>query len=209
MVLARVGKTLTGLLALAVLFSFSAKPTVEAQVRRPLEDYSEIEKIPGSTRLEYYYLQSPTLALLKEELRKKGPTDLNGKSRDAFTYWRISWQWPQEIADWRDLRCKIQTRVTLPRWNPVKMPPDHELRKWRDFTAALAHHEANHLRNVLTRYDEPCAAIRELVSELGAPPSKQLAQARADDKLQELRRFDLEYDRSTDHGRTEGVRLSP
>ncbi len=205
--MASIFRVIVLLVVLAVFFELST--LVVAQPREPLEDYSEITEFASNVRIEYFYLESPTLAALIEELREKGPNDLQGKSRDAFTYWRISWRWPEDLAGWLELRCKLQARVTLPRWNPVRVPRPDEIERWRDFTKLLSRHEANHLRNVVKGYDQPCAAMRELAQKLGVAPTKEAAQQLADLKLEELRQFDRQYDITTDHGRTEGVRLKP
>jgi predicted secreted Zn-dependent protease len=161
-------------------------------------------------RTNFYVVSGTTARELRQSIHKSNPWKALGPM-DGRTDWRMEWRLGYGPAEsgCRLHRLDLTTIITLtlPRWNP---PPDAlpELRvKWANYLKALTLHEEGHKRNALAA----AAAAEKLPEKSRTYAScRELAETinKAIEKLVAAhRQKDLDYDRETQHGQTQGARF--
>ena len=140
---------------------------------------------------------------IRASLRQNGPADSHATPRDAFTRWKIRWDWrlvKRGFIDPRSVTVSVEAQVSAPvlsAQNPVSP-------RWADFRIKLIRHELRHLRNALDGARELASQFQEGETQHLMPVA--VAHRLADLVIEKTRAADREYDELTDHGRTEGVR---
>jgi predicted secreted Zn-dependent protease len=162
-------------------------------------------------QIEYYEVRGATVDALRRELDARGPFGDSGRRGDGLTRWNIAWRYG---LDSNAARCTasniivdLDIRMILPRWaKPADVNPNLVAR-WNRYVAALRLHEDGHRELAET-------AAREVRQRLAAEPVardcdrlRKRMDSRANERLNELRREQAEYDRVTDFGKQQGVRL--
>jgi len=153
-------------------------------------------------RIVYYDIGGATEEELRAHLDKIGPVDSSGYKGDALTEWEVSWNWPgygTESCDLNQADVSYTVKVIFPRWEPPEDAPNNLVLKWFNYTYRLAKHEQGHVDHLVDNYEIVLAAIKRATCET--------ADAAAEAALEPLRSFDLEYDRQTRHGATQGARF--
>jgi predicted secreted Zn-dependent protease len=161
--------------------------------------------------IEYYRVRGGTVDVLRRELDARGPIGDSGRRGDGLTRWHIAWRYGLDSNAGRCTASRIvvdlEIRMILPRWDrPVGADPNLVAR-WNRYLAALRTHEDGH------RYRAEAAA-REVRQRLAAEPGmrdcdrlRKHMDSKANALLNELRGKQADYDRDTDYGKTQGVRL--
>ena len=184
--------------ALAVAF-LALFPVALAQTQNRLE-----------WRTNYYSVTGMSLGEIRRSMDQsrpwKDPPDQTGS-----TEWQIEWRF--EVTPAEDgCRCKSFTTTTtitntLPRWTPLAEAPAELKAAWTRFIKALGEHEAGHSRLALAA----AADLHKRMKELGKGADCDGLRKRINDLaarvLEEYRQRDVEYDRRTRHGATQGVAL--
>lgn len=150
--------------------------------------------VPGAEML-YYTVNGATERELSREIQLKGPQEYA-----AYTGWEVSWTWPGYGSLLCDVSSPIvdaEVTVTFPRWDPPVNAPPELIVKWAGFSQALAVHEQGHVDNVYGSLPRIEAAIENA--------DCLTAEAAAQAIIQEMNQFDLDYDRDTGHGRSQGA----
>lgn len=171
-----------------ILRGLAARPTVEV-VRYPVTGHSAEE--------------------LRRELDTKGPSDLQGRRGDAFTHWKVNWRWRRDangkpIFDPPLIETRI--RVTLPQWQAPAGTHESLRTEWDDFMQALIHHEMQHVQHA---EDIQTRILERLKLESGErqPISATAANKIVRSVVDEARAQDLLLDKTTQHGKSQGVRF--
>lgn len=150
--------------------------------------------VPGAEML-YYTVNGATEKELSREIQLKGP-----QGYAAYTGWEVSWTWP----GYGSLLCDVSSpivdavvTVTFPSWDPPAKASPELIEKWARFIAALAVHEQGHVDHVYESLPRIEAAIENA--------DCLTAEAAAQEIIREMNQFDLDYDRETSHGRSQGA----
>jgi predicted secreted Zn-dependent protease len=164
---------------------------------------------PGDISVQYYDIDGATLAELKAEITRKGPTDKFGVRRDAFAAWHMTWRWPRGSAGeplYGDTTVNCTGTVTLPRWEPPADSDPSVRSEWQRYIEAMMRHERRHLAHCFAERKNVRAALErahredpDLTTEEANRIVRQI--------LKQIHAKDRAYDTATDHGRNEGVRL--
>jgi predicted secreted Zn-dependent protease len=165
--------------------------------------------ITGDT-VGHYPISGASDTELRREMNAKGPSGSGGRRFDAYTRWNISWRYTYREAGGV---CRIDTvttdvkvTMTLPEWRDERTAPEQLRKRWSAYVTALTAHEMGHRNNGLE-------AAREIDSGIGAMTHTSCnalgnaANALGNQILRKYNERDLDYDRSTDHGRTQGARF--
>lgn len=148
----------------------------------------------------YYDVNGSSETDLREQLNTLSPTDYTGYRGDAVTSWDIRWTWDgygTESCDLSSVTVTYDIRVQFPRWSPGKDVSHELIEKWNAYLRALAEHEKGHVDNVVATLPLVVQAIREGTCTT--------ADARAQAVLTGIRQYDLDYDKNTGHGATQGA----
>ncbi len=151
--------------------------------------------------VQYYDVSGRSVAEIRAAINRVRPRDPNdGLAVDAVNRWYISWRWPSNGRGGCDLaRTEMRFTATLrmPRLVNRAVTPRAVLARWDAYMAALARHEAGHLRHAYDNMGSVLRAIRastcNRANEAGRAAVRVLA------------RWDVTYDRQTRHGFTQGA----
>lgn len=156
--------------------------------------------IPNLT-VEYYDVRGRNLFEIRRDLNRLRPRDPNDRlGVDAVSRWYMSWRWPTGADGGCDLAAtdlRFSATLRMPRLVDTAGTPEAVLIRWRRYMVALEGHEAGHIRHAWDNRAQVLAAIRAS-SCAGANDAGQAATAA-------LARWDLDYDRTTRHGFTQGA----
>ena len=158
-------------------------------------------QIPDA-RIIYYDINGASAEELRTQLNLLRPVGVDGYKGDATTKWLIYWNWPGYGTSDCDVALAwifYDIEVILPRW---KMPADAQpelIRHWASYMEALIEHEKGHVEYVVDHSSYVLDAIKQSDCET--------AEAEANKILQAIRQHDIEYDKATDHGKTQGARF--
>lgn len=157
-------------------------------------------------KLTTYEISGNSPEDLRAQMLEKGPRDIYGIRRYAEVQWKASWRWDKEAeAHNRAINLRVAAEVVLPKWvNREQADPQLQAR-WDSFTQRLLAHETNHLRNLEQSLPELRLALQSAASKKSATEKE--INAAGQRVLRKIRELDREYDRSTLHGKTEGITL--
>lgn len=195
--LTRMAFLLASVLISLACVSFTPEKTTQSPAPTPVLEVD----IPDA-KVHYYTIYGDTQEKLRAQLDFKAPVGFDGYRGDATTYWYISWNWPgygRSNCQLERARVSLDVSVTFPRWKPPPSAPPELIEKWNRYVLALAQHEANHVKNVVTLAPKVNDAIQAATC--------QTAEAAAQQVLNEIRHGDAQYDARTNHGETEGARF--
>lgn len=130
---------------------------------------------------------------------------------DAHTAWKIEWTFSmtssQTACRVHSFATKTAITMTLPKWTSNPSAPQALARRWESYLAALKVHEEGHKQIALAA----AAEIQKRVKALKPAPECDALSASvnntARDVIAEYRQKEIEYDRKTDHGATQGARF--
>lgn len=153
-----------------------------------------------NVEIRYYDVSGRTERAIRESINARRPRDPNdGRPVDAVARWTMQWRWPARGAACDLARATVEFRATvlMPRLVDTGRVPAGLLARWRAYVAALETHEAGHVRYPFEHVGEVAAAIR----------SSRCANANdaARVAVAAIARHDVDYDRATRHGATQGA----
>lgn len=160
------------------------------------------QEFPNSSQ-DFYKISGRTIPEIKAELKQKGPKDLFGNQRDAFTRWNISWKWPVEkgVPQYSRTVVSLALKFTLPE-KTMKLSPQDEV-KFDAYMNAMKKHEMHHAVGAVAIRKKVEDELRKLADTTSATKANKIAET----ILDELRAYDINYDQTTHHGLVEGVHL--
>lgn len=135
-----------------------------------------------NAQVESYFISGSTVEELREEMNKKGPHGWHG-----YTEWHLNWDC-KEIS--------VTCTVTLPFWKTGQSTPEVK-KRYRMYWNRLALHEQGHVDIVTRLVDTNRVRVKSM--ECGA------ANRSWADTLARINRESAEYDRKTEHGKTQGA----
>lgn len=160
--------------------------------------------------VERYVISGATAAALRHEMNTKGPQGV-GRRFDGFTKWHVSWRWRYQSSGAgcviESVRTTVTVNTTLPRWEDEHRADHATQQRWARYLSALEHHEEGHRRNgVAAGHD-----IDQIVATM--PPAASCdalganANALGKSIIQKYVQRDVDYDRDTRHGVTQGAQF--
>ncbi len=143
-------------------------------------------------------------------MSRRGPIDrISGARFDANTDWSIKWNYHysqhgnQCAVD--AVYGKVDILFTLPKWNQPAQADALLISEWNDYLAALKNHENGHKAHGVAAIQ----GVLQTLATLPAYPScKELevtANAAAQKVVKSYNQQDVQYDRLTRHGLTQGA----
>ena len=193
-----------GFLALLSLL-FAMCIATRAEVAPPT-----VEGFHTTSRNTPWELQGNSIPALLAEKSVKGPPG-QGEHFFANTHWDLHWSYRYEEKDGGYVITLLSVTVDLQYTMPRRaLPPgaaDQVAAQWARFMKALTTHEIGHAENAtqhgkalytLLRKPRVFASVQELKDFIAAEGDQCIADARA---------ADVEYDRKTQHGTTQGATL--
>lgn len=163
----------------------------------------------ATVRTETYDIYGTTAHELREQMALFGVTWRDGKKYDAlttwFTRWRYTWESGVYACEITGVQTSVEVLYRLPKWvNEEKATPVLRNR-WKHYMANLMVHENGH-------EDLGIAAAAEIEKAIGSMPAERTCEALetaantlGEQILDKYRELEVDYDRKTGHGRTQGA----
>ena len=184
----------------SLLHASSERPTVP-EVVRPTTAFQNA----------YYVVHGRLSRELRAQINQYGPCDAAGNRHWAYTAWRVDSLFTTRttpagvVVD--GVEVKVAVVRTLPQW-PASADDPPELRtQWESFVSALAIHEDGHTEIAKRAAAELLSALLELKPAPDEASLRQCADAAKRHIFERAHGEEADYDRSTDHGRTQGAVL--
>lgn len=156
--------------------------------------------IPGVT-IVYYPVDGADAQAVRRAIDVIRPTDAHDGTRvDALSEWDVRWSWPRRPrggCNLRAARLRYRATVRMPQLAPTARLTVAEQIDWDRYIAALARHEAGHVRYSYDHRGDILAAIRRAT----CPTADRAARA----ALAKLDAYHIAYDRETGHGASQGA----
>ena len=173
--------------------------------------YGLTRVVRGAERTKYYDVAGQSATELRESLNRHRSVDPDGMPHDAVTLWYARWQYRTATSGRgcavASFEVSLEIVTTLPRWTNEAAAPSSLVARWRSYYEALLRHEDGH--KAIAK--ETAAAIRTAGTNVQSSSScAELAGAIdkvANDVLKEYREKQRQYDKETQHGRTQGARF--
>lgn len=147
------------------------------------------------------------------EMQRKGPgTDEIGVRLGLHvSQWRWSFRYGEDPGGrcrLREARVLLRSTVVLPDWTNVSTVRPEVARGWREFVTALRGHEEGHRSRAKAQGVFLWQSLLGLEART-CDDLQRLVEATAEQVIEEGREAQLEYDRHTGHGATQGAVWPP
>lgn len=159
-----------------------------------------LSEVPNVS-FDYYPVSGRTIIDIARSLERSRPTDPNdGQKVTALTNWTMGYSWNEDDRGGCDLShamLRFQATIIFPRLVAKADLPADVRQRWRAFSDALLRHESNHVRYAWTHRGDVLRAVQASSCSRAAADGNRAIGA--------IVEHDLEYDRATRHGETEGA----
>ena len=160
-------------------------------------------------RSETYDVDGRSIAELVTSIRERGPR-IDDHGFGARTHWSVRWRYGYRAvgAECRPTQIDLELEivVTLPVWRPGPEVAPDVVARWEAFSEGLSRHEAGHRDNAVEAARRVRDAVREARAVSCVEMEREVNRAAREIVARHHQR-DLDYDRETDHGRTQGAVL--
>jgi len=155
-----------------------------------------------------YQINGNTSQELREQMNSLGPFD-HGKRYDAYTAWNIQWRYKysdtQSGCKMEKVHVNLDITYTFPEWKNFAEANTELKEKWDKYLSNLRRHENTHAANG----EEAAAEVEYVLQNFPVMQSCQTLQALANRRAQQIimhmNERDVEYDKNTRHGITQGA----
>lgn len=160
------------------------------------------------SQVNYYTITGTTASALRQQMNQLGPPGNNGRRFDAYTKWNVAWNYRYGLVSDRcritSLTVNTDMTYTMPQWQNLKQAPRSLQQQWQGYYQALQLHEEGHANHGRAATQE----IWQRLSHLNQPTCASMSQIANQTVQTIINRYaqkDIDYDRQTDHGRTQGA----
>jgi predicted secreted Zn-dependent protease len=187
----------TGLLALCLILpacSRGGEAALEPQV---------------STERATYPIQGSTAEELRAQLDQLGPLDQFSQRHDMYTRWEVRWSylpwpWGGECSLKRP-RATVTVTFTFPEWHPPEGASPELVDRWVKYMEVAQVHEDGHQKIAVDAARAVLDALVELPPASACAGLEEAADQAGAEILESYRQKEIEYDRKTGHGATQGA----
>ena len=159
----------------------------------------------------YYYVNGPSASLLAAQIDRNGPPGADGKRYAGKTKWDVQWKFKHEqhgaICGMKEVAVAIGVAQTLPKWRSEAQGAAALKTRWQQFIEALRRHEDGHKDHGLAAGKEIETALLAAEPASNCEALAAAANSVANAIVMKYQKLDQDYDRKTDHGRSQGATL--
>ena len=162
-------------------------------------------------QVEHYAIEGATPADLRREMNGKGPQGAGGRRFDGHTRWFVSWRYRYNNTgggcNIASVTTSVKVTMTLPQWSDQSRASSATREQWARYIAALDLHEQGHRRHGIAAANEVDHAIAAMPPAGSCDALGKNANALGTSILRKYNQLDLDYDRDTGHGASQGARF--
>lgn len=158
----------------------------------------------------FYDVRGTTAAELRADIARLGPMS-DGTRHQGVTNWRITWQ---TVTTAEGGKCtaaaaniSYTVEIVIPRWANEVGAPQSLSTSWRTYLTGLLHHEHGHRDIAEGGVSEVREALKNPVTQTTCPAAAAALNAAGKAIVDKTGAKQRQYDKDTDHGRGQGVRL--
>jgi predicted secreted Zn-dependent protease len=160
-------------------------------------------------KYNYYEIQGTTAKELRQEMNLSGPLDKGEKRYDAETKWHVRWQYwfgKNRYECWINrVTTEVEVIFTFPKWKRSKKISGDLEQQWLNYMKALQEHENGHKEFGINAAKEIEGRLMSLRPLRSCNALENMANSIANQIIDKYIKIQIEYDRRTDHGRTQGA----
>ena len=165
-----------------------------------------------SESVHYYDVSGATARQVRASLNREGPTSGDvGKRYDAVCRWNVSWKFQYRRGETSCAIASASTEakitISFPQMKSDETTSASLVKAFASFTEKLMLHEKGHAQNAI----EAARKIETGILALPPEPTCDALRTKANDLghafIKEANQADVEYDRLTQHGATQGARF--
>jgi len=162
---------------------------------------------PPPAAAETYVIHGSTADELKREMRQKGPKGFWGYTNASYR-WRFNYT--AEGAQCRITSATVTEEivVTLPVWGDKDRAPACLQRDWERMLRLLTAHEHNHRDKWQGTRERIRAKLLTVTGACNVAAMELAANAAGSAEVAKTQALQVQYDRETNHGQSEGVTLN-
>lgn len=158
---------------------------------------------------QHYEIRGSSARQLRAQMSVLGTKWSDGKVYDARTDWHVRWNHgyrrSKSGCSIASVRTTVSVTYTYPKWVDRLSGPAHLRAKWDNYMAALTQHERGH-RDIAV---DAAERIEQAIASLGPMKScdelGKAANTLGHRIVDEYKRKEVDYDRETAHGRSQGA----
>lgn len=145
-------------------------------------------------------------------MHKRSPVKKNGKTFKGHTHWNVKWNFKWKRKNGICYITKVNTSLTITYTMP-RIAKDYDVaqpvrQSFSNYYNSLLNHEKGHMKSGLYAARDIEKALLNLGSFKRCDKLDETANATANKIVKKYNRRDTEYDRKTNHGKTEGVDIN-
>lgn len=153
---------------------------------------------------KYYEVVGSTAATIRANMNKNRSDDY-----DAYTHWHVNWSFDTEQVDdfceINQVEVTLKIKFTLPHWEADWDTSDEVEELWDDYYTALIAHENQHKAIAIEAAEEIENALNDLDEERHCKRLKKIANATANEIINDYKEQQVQFDEDTDHGIDDGA----
>ena len=162
-------------------------------------------------KVERYAIEGATPADLRRDMNNKGPQGAGGRRFDGYTRWFVSWRYQYNNTGGgcsiASVTTSVKVTMTLPQWGDESRASSATREQWARYLAALELHEQGHRHHGIAAANEVDRAIAAMPPAGSCDALGKNANALGMSVLRKYYQLDLDYDRDTGHGASQGARF--
>lgn len=160
---------------------------------------------------KYYDVIGVNINDLRSETIKHSPIKYKGTTFRGSAGWRMKpyYRAKERGGVWYldNIAVEIDIKITMPKWQDYRKAHRDEQKRWDVYYEKLLKHEHNHRDIDIAAAEELCSALVELRTTAGKDSLLKLAAIRAKAVYRKCKKLNKQYDKETEHGRKEGIKL--
>jgi len=165
-----------------------------------------------SESVQYYDVSGATAREVRASLNREGPISGNdGQRYDAVCRWHVYWKFqfrPRgDVCVITSASTDVKIVITFPRLKTDETTSPSLLKAFANYTEKLMLHEQGHAQNAIDAARKIEAGILALPPQPTCDELRKTANALGQALIKEANQADIEYDKRTRHGATQGARF--
>jgi len=183
-------------------------PTASTQVAPTAPSHAHDPRVAVSVVHDDYKVTGSTAAGLRQQMNSDGPLD-HDKHFDAHTEWNVRWTYPFDRSGSGCSTGPVTVTLTItyhfPEWGDESDGSQALQAKWHKYQEALQTHEDGHAEHGREAADDIIRELSGLPAADACPAMDGIANAKAQAIIGRYAAEDVDYDRDTNHGATQGA----
>lgn len=160
-------------------------------------------------KYEYYEVNGCSEDELQHDIKNKCFTWSDGKKYDSLTLWDVTWDHgfkrAPNVCSTASFRVTLEIIFRYPRWTKPDDAPRPLMEKWDHYLKNLAIHENGHRDMAVKAATELTLAVAQLPPAATCDDLNREVRALSNNRMKKLTEEQNEYDKTTDHGVTQGA----